>query len=190
MTYQQFPELVNLLGKVSAKYGGRIITANDFSLLSEHLRDELGVVISASTLKRLWGYDAYESTPRVSTLDLLANYIGEDSFQSFCENIRKDPSYVSGFMTSRMLSSSDLEEGETVSIGWNPNRLVKLRYLGEDLYEVVSNSNSKLREGDRFHLISAIVGYPLYLSDIVRDGVQMPLYVAAFDDGLTLVMRD
>ena len=190
MTYQQFPELVNLLGKVSAKYGRRITTANDFSLLAQHLSDEIGVVISSSTLKRLWGYDSYESTPRISTLDLLANYVGEDSFQSFCESIRKDPTYVSGFMTSKMVSSSELEVGDTITLGWNPNRLVKMRYLGEDAYEVVSNVNSKLRVGDRFHLIAAIVGYPLYLSDIIRDGESLPLYVAGFDDGITLAMKD
>jgi len=80
--------------------------------------------------------------------------------------------------------------GDTITLGWNPNRLVKMRYLGEDAYEVVSNVNSKLRVGDRFHLIAAIVGYPLYLSDIIRDGESLPLYVAGFDDGITLAMKD
>ena len=39
-----------------------------------------------------------------------------------------------------------------MQIGWAPNRLVKLSYLGDYQFEVLSSENSQLKEGNRFEL--------------------------------------
>ena len=69
------PELAELLRQVEEKFGHRLSTTTDFELLSFVVEREIGELISASTLKRLWGYVAYSSSPRISTLDTLSRYL-------------------------------------------------------------------------------------------------------------------
>lgn len=74
-----------------------------------------------------------------------------------------------------------------VQIGWAPDRLVRLSYLGDHQFEVMSSENSQLRSGDRFELSEIIVGYPLYISRILRDGKYTSSYVAGQIDGINLL---
>ncbi|AQG79363.1 hypothetical protein AWR27_08545 [Spirosoma montaniterrae] len=54
----------------------------DFEQLSEQIRIETGVSLSVSTLKRLWGRVRYESSPNLTTLDTLAQFVGYDNWRS------------------------------------------------------------------------------------------------------------
>ena len=53
------PELNYLLAEVEKRYGRRLSTSADFEALSVVVEHESGELISASTLKRLWGYVTY-----------------------------------------------------------------------------------------------------------------------------------
>ncbi|MBZ4188670.1 hypothetical protein [Niabella beijingensis] len=55
----------------------------DFENLSEQLFNETGVVLSTSTLKRVWGKVQYNSKPNLSTLDALARFIGHANWRAF-----------------------------------------------------------------------------------------------------------
>lgn len=190
MDRKKFPELSLLLESVEKKWKKRISTPKDFELLSEEISSKSSEGISASTLKRIWGYDAYKSSPSIRMLDILAKYSGADSFRSFCNALKKNPAFVSGFLTATgFIESSELEKGDRIQIGWKPNRLVELEYLGINSYKVISNSNSKLREGDEFELSAFIQGFPLYISHILRNGEQTSMYAAGIKDGLTLVQK-
>ena len=146
-----------------------------------------GVMLSASTLKRLWGYVSSNPVPRISTLDILCRYIGKRDFLTFCEHIKKSPEFESSFFTAKFVSSFDLQEGCTVEIGWNPNRVVRLQYLGGSKFKVLSSLNSQLKADDEFEVSSFILGYPLYISRIFRDGEYTPSYIAGSNDGLTIL---
>ena len=65
MVNKQIPELAYLLTSVERKYGRRIATTTDESSFI----DCTGELLSASTLKRLWGYVSLKPIPRLSTLD-------------------------------------------------------------------------------------------------------------------------
>ncbi len=71
MTHRHFPELNYLLQEVEQKYNRRIAVPKDYELLAETITQEVREPISSSTLKRLWGYDDYTSTPSPVTLDIL-----------------------------------------------------------------------------------------------------------------------
>ncbi|MPR34760.1 hypothetical protein [Salmonirosea aquatica] len=64
---------------------GRQWTNADFELLGEKIRDETGVSLSTSTLKRLWGRVRYDSTPQVATLNALARFAGYGTFRELAE---------------------------------------------------------------------------------------------------------
>ena len=74
-------------------------------------------------------------------------------------------------------------------MGWNPNRLVELEYLGYNRYKVISSQKSKLRENDIFESSAFIKGYPLYISGIERNGEKTSMYAAGIKDGLTIVKK-
>lgn len=55
----------------------------DFEKLSEAIREATGVVLSVTTLKRLWGKLSYTNTPAVTTLNTLAQYAGYEDWGMF-----------------------------------------------------------------------------------------------------------
>lgn len=66
------PETNYLLRCTERKYGRAIQTSSDFDLLSQKIEEATGKLLSASTLKRLWGYVSMCPTPRLATLDILS----------------------------------------------------------------------------------------------------------------------
>ena len=184
---KNMPELAYLLTEVEKKYGRRIATTTDFESLSVVIEHQIGELISSSTLKRLWGYVSLNPTPRVATLDVLSRFVGHRDFKAFCNHLKESQVYASNFFTSRCQTVAELKPDTTVHIGWATNRLVKMRYLGNYQFEVMSSENSQLMTGDRFELSEIIVGYPLYISRILRNGAYTPSYVAGQIDGINLL---
>lgn len=181
------PELAYLLTEVEKKYGRRIATTTDFESLSVVIEHQIGELISSSTLKRLWGYVSLNPTPRVVTLDVLSRFIGHRDFKAFCNYLKDSRVYASNFFTSKCQTVAELKPDSIVQIGWAPNRLVKMLYLGNYQFEVISSENSQLMAGDRFELSEIIVGYPLFISRILRNGTYTPSYVAGQIDGINLL---
>jgi hypothetical protein len=58
-------------------------TSADFQRLSDRIYEATKVVLSASTLKRVWGRVRYEGNPATSTLDALAAFLGYENWRSF-----------------------------------------------------------------------------------------------------------
>ena len=108
--------------------------------------------------------------PRMVTLDVLSQYIGHRNYMEFTHWLKTSTKYNSSFFKANQLVSSDLQEGSLVSIGWSPNRLLQLRYLGDSTYEIEKSENSKLQPGDRFVTGCFIKEQPLYLPYIERGG--------------------
>ena len=63
--------------KISAeqKVGRQMHTPKDFEYLRECIYEDCHEMVSLSTLRRLWGYDRYEGTPRISSLNPIARYV-------------------------------------------------------------------------------------------------------------------
>ncbi|MBR5176755.1 MAG: hypothetical protein IKW89_12620 [Bacteroidales bacterium] len=182
------PELAELLRQVEQKFAHRLSTTTDYELLSFVIEREMGELVSASTLKRLWGYVSYSSTPRIATLDTLSRYVGQKDFKSFRLALKDSGEIVSTFFTTKTIEVSDLEEGARLLLGWAPNRLIRLKFLGGTTFEVESVENAKLRPGDRFDASEFILGAPLFLATIRRsDGTNTPPYVAAKAEGLNVL---
>lgn len=181
------PEIEELKLFVERKFGKVLYTTTDFEEFSLYLARITGTGVSSSTLKRLWGYVGDSHKPRMFTLNVLANYIGYDSFTDFKSWLKSSTRYNSSFFNSSQVTSGELSRGVTVEIGWSPNRLVSLRYLGDSLYEVVSSANSKLRAGDRFVTGCFIKEQPLYLPYVYRDGIRTTPFVAGSNGGLTII---
>lgn len=183
------PELQSLLEAVEKKYGAPIRTTSDFERLSAAMEYALPESLGATTLKRLWGYIPGQTTPRLTTLDLLARYAGYKSFKQFCGQMHAEDS--SDFIANRScLTTADLEPGDSVTIGWAPNRLARLEYKGDSLFEVVEVANARLQTGDVIEVSCFFEGWPLFVPGILRNGAMTPPYIAGKAHGLTLIKKD
>ncbi|MBO4820303.1 MAG: hypothetical protein J5548_02410 [Prevotella sp.] len=89
-------------------------TPRDFDTLSESIFQKKRQRVSASTLKRIWGYSTTGSVPRQSTLDILARFAGYRDYRVFClacNDDKDDVLEVGDEVTETVLSGAP-EEGE------------------------------------------------------------------------------
>ena len=147
MSEKQIPEINCLMFLVEKKFHKAVTTSSDFTALSEDIENETKENVSVSTLKRMWGYVSMNPNPRESTLDVLSRYVGQKDFKNFCHYLKPSEASQSSFFTTDFVNARDLEPGAVLEIGWNPDRLVRLRHLDDLNFEVISSLNSKLREG-------------------------------------------
>ena len=177
-----------LLEAVEKRFGAPIRTTRDFERLSAAMEFSLPEALGATTLKRLWGYIPGRTTPRLSTLDLLARYAGHTDFKTFCDSLHAEDS--SDFLADRScITSADLAPTDQIVVGWAPNRLVKLCYKGNDQYEVIESANAKLKVGDIIETSCFFLGWPLFVPWILRSGQMTPPYIAGKAHGLSLLQR-
>lgn len=80
----QKESLERLRQELEAAVQKKIQTPKDFEYLSDCIFQKLHEKISPTTLKRLWGYIPETSTPRVSTLNLLAEFLDYQDWDAFC----------------------------------------------------------------------------------------------------------
>jgi hypothetical protein len=58
-------------------------TGYDFEQLSNEIEDNTGVLLSVTTLKRIWGKVKYTSLPATTTLNTLARFTGSNDWNAF-----------------------------------------------------------------------------------------------------------
>jgi hypothetical protein len=185
---EQIPELQSLREAVEARFKIPVKTTAGFERLSAAIEFTIGESLGASTLKRLWGYIPSRTTPRLTTLDILSRYAGHKDFKAFCASIHAEDS--SDFLGDRnYITAAELSPGDRIRIGWPPNRLVTLSYLGDDRFEVLESLNARLRQGDRIEVSCLLKGWPLFVPGILRSGTLTPPYIAGKAHGLTILER-
>ena len=58
-------------------------TPKDFDFLKERIYERLHILVSSTTLKRIWGYLEEDVTPREKTLDILTQYLGYHNWEEY-----------------------------------------------------------------------------------------------------------
>lgn len=74
----------SLLRHIELAIGHRPNAPRGFKWLSQAISQGAHEKISATTLKRLWGYDKSGNKPYRHTLDLLARFLRYRDFDAFC----------------------------------------------------------------------------------------------------------
>lgn len=174
------PEIEFLLKSVAEKFGGPVASTKDFESLSSKIEEDTGQIVSTSTLKRLYGYMSLKPKPRITTLDILSNYIGREGFRNLCVELQDS----SAFLSVETVESESLKLGQELIVSWLPDREVRLGHISGQEFEVLDSGTSKLRSGDKFSVKGFMKGQPLYISGIIRDGKTLPEYVAGRKAGI------
>lgn len=166
-------------------------TPKDFELLQQQILLKTGQQLSLSTLKRFWGYVDKENVDykvRVTTLDILAQFAGFQNWVSFCQTSFEEGD-ESGTMAYRNLYLKELPVGTHIILRWMPDRIVTMRYEGDDLLTIVESIGSKLRPGDTCHCLHIVENTPLTLFSLVRNGALIGNYICGKEHGVVFSVR-
>lgn len=82
----------NLKKEIKSKIGRSLDSPSDFDYLSMQIKISLHEYISPTTLKRFFNYIACDVKPRVSTMSLLARFVGAAGWQDYCNDFISDSS--------------------------------------------------------------------------------------------------
>lgn len=156
-------------------------TPRDFDSLVEKIFSRTHERVSASTLKRLWGYLDSDVQPRRFTLDVLSRYVGYADYDSF---LSRSGESESNLILSRRLRAADLFVGQQVRLTWLPDRVCVVRHEGEGRFVVEEAQHTKLSAGDTFVCHLVIDHEPLYLDALIHEGGAPTAYVAGRDHGV------
>lgn len=156
----------------------KLCTPKDFEFLRERLYARLHVLVSRTTLMRIWGYVDEEVTPRKGTLDILAQFLGYQDWDGYCQNSLLPKEQQSSPIMSRRLSvAKELNRGERLRLTWQPDRVCDIEYLGNLQFRVTTSENTRLKSGDTFECSLIIEGEPLYLDHLKQTAQQSISYV-------------
>ena len=160
-------------------------TPKDFEHLRDRIYARLHVLVSRTTLMRLWGYVDEDVQPRVSTLTILAQFLGYRDWEEYCQNAQLPKDQQSSPVMNRRLSvASDLVRGERIRLAWQPDRVCVVEYLGELSFRVASSENTRLRPGDTFQCSLIIEGEPLYIDHLIQENRPAIAYVCGKKSGV------
>ena len=181
------PEIQELLKQIEERTGINPKSPTDFNQLSDIIWDSTHEQLSASTLKRLWGYFKGVGAIRNSTLVILAKYLGFKDWDDFLEHLNQENG--SDPVLSPIVKAEDLSVGDRITVSWKPNRCCTFRYLGNQQFIVEAASNSKLKVGNTFNCNVFILGAPLYLTELIQNDNPPVVFVAGKKDGLCEVKK-
>ena len=153
----------------------KLQTPKDFDLLSSRIYARVGELWSRNTLRRIWGVLDEEHEPRLSTLSILARFIGYADFNAYInKSTRVGDEESSSIMMGRVLSVVDgLTRGDRLRLTWHPGRVCDVEYNGSQHFRVIHSENTRLQPGDTFLCSIFIEGQPLYL-DQLQQGKNAP----------------
>ena len=183
------PEITVLRSRVEEKYGKPLETHNGFISLVCAIETEVREHVSESTLERMWGYSTRAADAiSLRTLNVLSCYVGASSWKGFCADLKTLSQVDSEEFSGDSIVSGALPAGKRLQLGWLPDRMITVEYLGMNRFVVIESLNSSLRPGDSFECLQIQAGRPLYLDRFRRaDADGETRYVAGEKSGLTVV---
>ncbi len=180
-------EELNRLKKEVEKYlNFPLNTPDDYNRLADTLNDKGCGRVSATTLKRIWGYisdtgDNYR--PNAYTVAILCKYLG---FKDINEFLSSDFPIQSKDYTGEFIESRLIPQDAEVELRWQPNRICILRHEKATLFQVSHVENSStLREGDWVECGCFTQHAPAYFTRVFREGSLPMTYIAGSANGIT-----
>ena len=177
-------KIQQLCADIETAVGQRMCTPKDFTLLHERIYNRLGIMISPTTLKRIWGYLSSDYQASHSSLSILARFLGYRGWEDYLQREAEGTELPSSPVMSRRLTTEELRLGSELRLTWQPNRVCIVRYEGKSVFRVLSSENTRLREGDTFRCGLFIEGEPLYIDDWTHDTQPPVAYVCGKRSGI------
>jgi len=176
-------EIKELIRLIETKLGRPLTAPVDFSLLSLEIEKSLNETISISTIKRLVGYVNDEHKPSITTLNLLARYVGYRNWDDLQVHMEDT---TSGSLNEEIIQTSSLAIGDELEMKWLPDRYCHVKYMGEHRFEVINVEGSKhLQVGDTFETLVMCLGQPVMATNHMHGSEYRPVYIIGRRHGLS-----
>ena len=173
-----------------------LITDKDYNNFSEDVANVTGHgnPLHCNTWKRVFRHltkpDGTPFEPSANTCRIIADYLGCNSWDELIKNLDETYEYIMSGNANNNISTilppdstdimiKSLKKGDIIEVNYHPNRVVLLEFIRKDWYKVVSSKNSTLEQGDTINISMFTIGYPLMVSDLVRNGVSKGKYQSA-----------
>lgn len=185
------PQIFALRQHTESRLEKKLVVHADFQTLVAEIEREQRLHISETTLERVWGYSTrgYE-TVSLHTLDVLAKYAANCDWETFCKRLHEEDHCESELFNTEHIASDELVEGDCLRIGWLPNRICDIRYLGSNRFLAEHCENSKLQSGDIFSCWQFALNQPLNMTDLYRNNQLIGSnYVVGQKNGLTTLVK-
>ena len=178
------PQITVLKERVEQSLDFPLSTHGDFQRLSFLIGTRIHEPISESTLERVWGYSTrHYDTISIRTLNVLSRFIGVPSWEEFCEGLCENGSEL---FNAEIVSTADLQIGTRIKLGWCPDRICIIRYLGKNRFIAESTENSIMQPGDSFSCQQFIVGKEAQLTNFSKkDSCDRFNYFIGTQSGIT-----
>lgn len=167
---------------LNMKVGCDVTTPAGATILANDIELKTGEKLAANTIKRLVGILPYESLPRITTLNIIGRYIGYKSWDAFMVAVKQGTSIFGDFYP--FVEVCRLKPNALISFEWEPDRQITLRHTHICFCEVISVTNSKLKEGDVLELAQLADGFPFFVKNVIRNGECLGSYTAATETGI------
>lgn len=155
----------------------------DFAWLAEYIEQRTQKRLSASTLRRFWGYVNEGVKASTYTKNVLAEFIGYRDFAHFVE-AQSQTEAQSDVVFDEKVSSDDLCIGQLIKLTWLPDRECTIRYEGKGHFTVVQSQNTRLAIGDTFECHLFINHEPAYLANWQHGDSKPTTYCIGKKDGI------
>ena len=175
----------NLIKLLEEKSGNKLDSSSACERLALDIESETGEKLGFTTLKRLLGFTSEQAVPRQSTLEILARYLGFNSYIELEDAIhnRGDSGFDSN---AESIISSQLPDQAEISLSYSPNRRLKLKHIRNEEFIVMESINSSLRKEDVIFVNSFTTGLPMIAKDVIRNGLRLGRYVAGEKFGIKI----
>jgi hypothetical protein len=173
--------------RIEDKFGRPVRYSKDCEILAAVITTETKRSISGSTLKRIFGLVDGTKEPRLYTLDVLAMFLGYQTWESLINDFNTDQH--SGFDSIQEIHSSDIKEGEKLIVKYEPERELILECIAPSEFKIEQSINSKLQRNDTIQIKSITKAYPLFISNVVRENKNLGQYIAGKLSGITHIEK-
>lgn len=173
----------NIKKRLSEQCRRELTTPNDCTVLALDIESKTGEHIGINTIKRLLDFIDDEREPRATTLNIIAHYLGFDDWDALklLDN-EKGNSNFNESLTE--LNVAQLKPGSLIEITYQPDRRLVVKHLGGNTFSVVESENGKLHAGDTLSIDHIMNGYPLLVSEVLRDGTSLGTFTAGIQQGI------
>ena len=141
---------------IETQTGRKMRTPKDFDYLSEQIFEKVHQTVSPTTLKRLWGYLSEAAAPRLSTLNILSEFVGFDNWDSFCQNESAEGSEEKGEENGEHEPGGQIQDPHRRTMKWIAMALIAVIAIAAFAWACLRQPSSQpaathvLKQGDRF----------------------------------------
>jgi hypothetical protein len=169
------------------KYGRRIRYHKDCDGLALAIKSLVGEPVSASTLKRFFGFIKNAGSPSLYTLDIISRFLDQPDWDSLQKKISEDNELFFSDSSQDFLRSKEIMNGSEIELGCSENQKIVLHCMGNCMFRVLECMEFSLVKNDMLEIYMFGVSFPLFVHSIKREDKILGPYMAFRKNGIGYV---